>query len=75
MATMRAKVRVETILQTSYGEELKLTAVYSGDKNHEDNTFSSATPSATFVMTITNKELWGKFKPEQKFYVDFTEAE
>lgn len=72
---MRAKLQIETVTNTTYSERLKFHAVYGGDKNKEDNTFSEATPSASLEMEITNKELHGKFVPGQKFYVDFTPAE
>ena len=52
-----------------------MRAVYGGSTNAEDNTFSEATPSAELKMTVTNKALHGKFKPGQKFYVDFTPAD
>lgn len=68
-------MKIESVTKTEYSEELKLSAVYSGDKNSEDNTFSEATPSAVLTMQITNKELHGKFAPGQKFYVDFTPAQ
>lgn len=71
---MRAKLVIETVTLTTYGEKLKLNAVYGGSTNKEDNTFSEATPSATLEMHISNKELFGKFKPGEKFYVDFTPA-
>jgi len=81
MAAMRAKVRCASV--THYGadnqETLEFNAVpksgsYPADGTDEDNTFARFTPSATFRMTITNPDLIGKFKPGQKFYVDFTEA-
>lgn len=72
---MRAKLQIESVTKTDYAEELKFHAVYGGDKNSEDNTFSEATPSASLTMQITNKALHGQFKEGQKFYVDFTPAE
>lgn len=72
MTTMRAKLTIESITQTGWSEELKFHAVYGGDKNREDNTFSEATPSATLTMTVTNKALHGTFRAGQTFYVDFT---
>lgn len=73
MAAMRAKMRLDQVNRTEYAETLKFSAV-CGDKP-EDNSFSKATPSASLEMQITNKDLWGKFAPGQKFYVDFTAAE
>lgn len=69
---MRAKLRIESVTITQWAEQLKLSAVSSGTK--EDNSFSDATPCASLDMTISNKALHGKFKPGQKFYLDFTEA-
>lgn len=40
----------------------------------EDNTFARYSPSGSLEITITNSNLHGKFKPGQKFYLDFTEA-
>lgn len=72
---MRAKLQIESVTKTTYGETLKFHAVYTGDKNREDNTFAAATPSANLEMQISNKELHGKFAPGQKFYLDFTPAD
>lgn len=74
---MRAKVEVSSVLQIIGAEQLKLTAV-TGKSPHnregvnEDNTYARYTPSATFEIMITNQALLGKFKPGQKYYVDFT---
>ena len=75
MATMRAKLVVQSVKKTDYAEELEFNAVYGGDKNSEDNTFAESTPSAHLLMQVTNKALHGQFKPGQKFYADFTEAQ
>lgn len=75
MSKMRAKMWIESITKTEWHEELKLQAVFGNSTNKEDNTYSEATPRATLTMSVTNKELWGKFIPGQKFYLDFTPAE
>jgi hypothetical protein len=71
---MRAKLVVNNVVLSDYSDTLELQAVYGGDKNSEDNTFSKATPSASMKIQIDNPELRGQFKPGQKFYVDFTPA-
>ena len=76
---MRAKMKVVSVLQTEFGETLKLTAVcksdsYPPDGNDEDNTFARFSPMADMTIQVANPSLWGKFKPKQKFYLDFTEA-
>lgn len=75
MPQMRAKIKIDSVERTEYADNLTMSAVYSGEKNSEDNTFSKATPSASFKMSITNPALLGKFEPGKKYYVDFTEAQ
>jgi len=72
---VRAKFRVDSVQQFEHSEIVRLTAVYGGSTNAEDNTFAEATPCAELTMTITNKAVHGQFKPGQKFYADFTPAE
>lgn len=71
----RAKFKVDSVEANEYSDIVKFSAVYGGDKNSEDNTFSKATPSASCTMQVTNEAVRGQFKPGQKFYVDFTPAE
>lgn len=73
MPAMRAKLTVESVTLNEHGEQVKFRALYS--QNKEDNTFAEATPSADASFYISNKALHGRFKPGQKFYVDFTPAE
>lgn len=70
---MRAKMQIQSVLKTSaFYEVLKLSAVYGGATNDEDNSFAKTTPSANLDMTIANKELLGVYQPGDTFYVDFT---
>jgi hypothetical protein len=75
---MRAKMQVNAVEQKETVLTLSLSAVtdkpFDAEGNSEDNSFSKWTPTATLVMTITNPNLFGKFKQGQKFYLDFTEA-
>lgn len=78
--TMRAKMQVRDVQSTATSERLVLGAVCkstanSADGTDEDNTFAKWTPSAELTMTVNNPDLLGKFKPGDKFYVDFTPAE
>ena len=75
MSMIRAKMQVSSITLNGYSETAKLHAVYSGDKNSEDNTYAKATPSATMDIQIDNPNAQGKLKPGMKVYVDFTVAE
>lgn len=76
---MRAKLQIESVTQYVGNEQLVLRAVqgkkvFGTQGESEDNTFARWTPSAELKMTITNPDLLGKFKPGQRFYVDFVEA-
>lgn len=88
--TTRAKVRVESVkLIGSDGkgshshEEVQMRAVggskvqkgYPSDGLDEDNTYAKFSPSADFRLMIANTALFGKFKPEQTYYVDLTPAD
>jgi hypothetical protein len=76
---MRAKVTVQSVKKTQYGEELHMTPVasksFGPNGESEDNTYARYTPSGDITLTVTNPDLAGKFTPGQALYVDFTPAE
>ena len=51
-------------------EELEFLAVTSDSE--ENRTWSKWTPSGNIKMTITNPDIFGKFIPGKKYYLDFT---
>ena len=55
-------------------EMVKMSAVYSEDKNTEDNQFSEATPNGELTMTISNPNAFGFLQEGKSYYLDFTEA-
>ena len=71
---MRAKMQIQsvTLNMGGYTEEIKMSAVYGGSTNDEDNSFAKTTPSGSITLGIANKELHGVYKPGDTFYVDFT---
>lgn len=76
---MRAKMQIQSVSTPYEGaEQIKLNAVcgkpFDANGDSEDNSYARWTPSGELSLTITNPNLLGKFKPGQKFYVDFTEA-
>jgi len=73
MTTMRAKMKVNSVKLIDNGEILEMQPVTNGTV--EDNTYSKYTPSGNLTLTISNPDLYGKFKPGHKYYVDFTVAE
>lgn len=79
MTTMRAKVILNSIEKTTYGEKLKFNAVpkgssYPEDGSDENNTYAKFSPSAEFVIQVANPALFDQFKPGESYYVDFTPA-
>jgi hypothetical protein len=76
---MRAKLQIESITVRKGSEQLTFHGVskssaYPPDGKDEDNTFALFSPSVALEITITNPELIGKFKPGEKYHVDFTPA-
>lgn len=83
---MRAKMQVSMVKKNVdhngkiSGEELTMHPVcgkapFGPQGESEDNTFARYTPSGQMSLTVTNPDLMDKFRPGQKFYVDFTETE
>lgn len=71
---MRAKFNCTKVVDTSYGQEVSLWAVYGGEKNSEDNQFSQATPSGQITMVVSNPNAKGFLQEGKQYYLDFTPA-
>jgi len=77
MIKMRAKLQVASVESQYEGSEtLKFFAVcgkepFDTNGESEDNTYARWTPCANLDITITNPNLLGQFKINDKFYVDF----
>ena len=67
-------MQVQSIEVNTYSETPKLTAVYGGSSNAEDNSYAKATPSGKLELQIDNDGAKGFFKPGKKYFVDITEA-
>lgn len=66
---------VNAVTKTSYGHEIaELAAVYGNATNAEDNTFATATPSASLKLQISNKAAQGFLVPGKAYYIDITEV-
>lgn len=79
MADMRAKMVVQCVTRTEYGEKLNMAPVskpggYPEDGSDEDNTYAKFSPSGSLELTVNNPALFGKFNPGEKYYLDFTKA-
>ena len=69
-----ARLRVSEVLsQHDTYRQIRLTAVYSDDKESPNYSFSQATPSATLDITITNPAAFNQFEIGKVFDVLFTE--
>lgn len=75
---MIAKFKVVAVNDQPGATHLSLMAVsekpFDAEGNSDDNTFARWTPCGKLDMSITNPALLGQFKPEQKFYLSFSEA-
>jgi hypothetical protein len=79
MPQMRAKMKLNSVLVTEYGENLSFQAVcqdqpYTGDGSSEDNTYALFTPNGNLSLLVNNPALLGQFKPGQTYYLDFSEV-
>jgi hypothetical protein len=78
--TMRAKMQVNAVTRTIYGEKLEMAPVaksgaYPEDGSDEDNTYAKFSPSGSLTLQVANPALFGKLNPGEKYYVDFTPAD
>ena len=70
--SVRAKLQVDTVTQTTSGSTVKLVPVTNGSKENEQ--FFSYTPFGAIEIATVNKEAAAQFSPGDEFYVDFTKA-
>lgn len=72
METVRAKFKVDSILQTLSGETIELTPVINGSE--ENKIFYKYTPGGKICLQTVNHEAAEVFVPGKEFYIDFTAA-
>jgi hypothetical protein len=70
--SVRAKFKVEQVLHTVNGAEVKLAPVVSGSE--ENVRFYKYTPGGSIHLATVNKEAAEQFAPGKEFYIDFTPA-
>jgi len=74
---LRCKMRVNEVVQSKLAdgstdyERVSLTAVY-GEDGTENAKWAKWTPAASFAITISNPEAFGKLSKGHEFFVDFT---
>ena len=71
---IRAKFRVSNMEIFDDAEVVYMEAVYSDDKTSANYSWSQFTPSGNLRMNINNPLARNKFKINQEYYLDFTEA-
>lgn len=71
---MRAKVRLNSILDSGYSKTLKMAPV-TGKATPEDAAFWKATPCGSIELQVDNLDAVKDMKVGQFFYVDFTPAD
>lgn len=79
MNSVRMKLVVNTVAQHGdqsgeevRSEEITLSAVYSDKDGSANKQWAQWTPTGRLTFTVTNKEVFGKFKPGQFYYADLT---
>jgi len=68
---VRAKFTVESVTRYKWGEVLKMNAI-EYDGTDENASFSKFTPNGSFEMSITNKDIIGRYKADDDYYFDIT---
>lgn len=74
VTTVRAKMRVESVVSDGNGTSVRLSAVYSPDPDSENAQFSKYTPSASLQMIISAGRAAELFEGGGEFYVDIARA-
>ena len=74
VTTVRAKMRLESVINDNNGTSVRLSAVYSPDPASENAQFSKYTPSASLQMLISAGRAVELFQGGGEFYVDITRA-
>lgn len=70
----RAKFYVTSVtLLGNSNQRVALNAMYD-DGIPENKRFNQASPTGEMSILVSNPALAGKFRPGQRFYLDFTEA-
>lgn len=72
--TLRAKMLCQSVTDTGFADNVRLTPVWTDGKNSEDNTYAKATPAGELTLQIDNPTARGFIKPQKKYYVTITEA-
>jgi hypothetical protein len=80
MSTMIAKFYVTEVTKPYEGaEQINMSAVsdkpFDAEGKSDDNTFARWSPMGSFSITNQNPNLFGKFAPGQKYYLNFTRAD
>lgn len=73
MPVVRAKFKVQSVLQQVDGATVTLQPVVSGSKENEE--FFKYTPFGEIKIGTVNPVAAAQFKPGGSFFVDFTPAE
>ncbi len=69
---IRAKFKVNSILQKVEGCEIEMFPVITGSE--ENKSFFKYTPAGQLKMSVVNIEVAEQFKPGDEFYIDFTKC-
>lgn len=66
-----ARMKCQRLEKTVDAEYITFTAVYSADRSDPNYTWSQFTPSGELKLTVTNKDVWGRFIPGDTYQINF----
>ena len=70
----KMKCKSVTIFDGEGGREIKLSAVYSDDKESPNFSWSKYTPQGELSMRITNPAAYEQFEPGKSYLLTFAEV-
>lgn len=70
---VKARMKVQSVLDQGTQKTVKLTAVYSDDKDSPNYTYSKATPSGNLELVISNPAAYEQFTVGKTFDLTFEE--
>lgn len=72
--TVTARFQVTNVNDWGTHRQVQLSPVYSSDKSSPNYSWSTATPSGKFEMTITNPGAYEQFRVGKTFHITMEEV-
>jgi len=69
---VKARMRCTSVTDFGNCKNVRLDAVYSDDPNDPNYTFSQASPSGSFELSISNPAAFAAFEPGKTYDIDIS---